>query len=320
MFESSASVETLRRRAELTAVLRQFFHNADFWEVETPLWSTDTCVDAWIDPVSCSINGVGAGFLQTSPEFHLKRLLACGADRIWSLTRSFRSGEAGTRHNPEFSIVEWYRVGDTHRDAMDLTEQLVRTVATGTSLQLTEQPFPIVSYYDAFERVLGIRVDEMTANDLAAVAIEHAPEAIGPFDRDGWLNVLLAQSVEPWLATFEAVFLTGYPASQAALAKIRDDDVPVAERFELYVGGVELANGYHELTDPAELRQRFNRENAKRAAAGKEQLPVESRLLEAMDHGLPDSSGVALGWDRLVMLCVGEQSIDAVMPFPIDRA
>lgn len=323
-FLPSASIDTLRSRAELTDKLRACFSCQGYWEVETPLWSRDTCVDAWIDPVPCTIDGVGDGFLQTSPEFHMKRLLAAGADSIWSLTRSFRAGEAGDRHNPEFAIVEWYRVGETHREAIAFTEHLVRSVASDSQLTLTTEPFPIVSYCDAFHTVLGLRVDHLTAEELQVVAIEHAPQVSGPLDRDGWLNALLAECVEPWLANFPAVFLADYPASQAALAKVRpaDDeyDAPVAERFELYVHGVEIANGYHELTDAAELRTRFEHQNEKRVAAGKNALPIESRLLGAMEAGLPNCAGVALGWDRLVMLCLGHESLASVMPFPCERA
>lgn len=320
----AASWETLQARADLTTRLRGYLQSHDFVEVEMPLWSRDTCVDAWIDPVPCTIASIGDGFLQTSPEFHMKRLLADGADRIWSLTRSFRDGECGPRHNPEFSIVEWYRVGDTHVEAMQFTEQLVRAVADGKVVTLPDEPFPVVSYYDAFHTVLGLRAEHLSAAELEVVAIEHAPQVRGPLDRDGWLNAHLAECVEPWLAGFPAVFLTDYPASQAALAKIRpgqdEYEADVAERFELYLSGVEIANGYHELTDAAELHARFVQQNARRVEAGKAALPVESRLLEAMRRGLPDCAGVALGWDRLVAICLGLDSIHKVIAFPAEFA
>ena len=323
-FQPTASIDMLRKRAALTTRLREFFASENYWEAETPLWSRDTCVDAWIDPVPCSIESLGEGFLQTSPEFHLKRLLASGADQVWSLTRSFRNGEVGDQHNPEFSIVEWYRVGDTHEQAMAFTERLVRSVAAGNLFEPPNESFPVVRYYDAFHSVLGIRIETYDAQDLEVVAVEHAPAVRGPLDRDGWLNALLAECVEPWLATFPAVFLTDYPASQAALAKVREPDdlcdAPVAERFELYLGGVEIANGYHELTDATELRSRFESQNQKRLAAGKAALPIDSQLMAAMEHGLPDCAGVALGWDRLVMTCLGCECLGEVMAFPRDRA
>lgn len=319
-FQPSANIETLRARAELNSHLREFFESEGFWEVETPLWSRDTCIDTWIDPVACTIDGFGQGFLQTSPEFHMKRLLASGADAIWALTKSFRGGEVGDRHNPEFSIIEWYKTGETHEHAMDRTERLIRMVAKVSRLELRDAPFIRLDYYEAFERVLGVHVDEMSAAELQQLARHFAPKVTGPFDRDGWLNALLSEAVEPWLSTQGAVFLTNYPASQAALATIRSGTPPVAERFELYLDGIELANGYHELTDAEELRIRFEQHNQKRAEQQLVALPVESQLLSAMTYGLPACAGVAVGWDRLVMLALGLSSIRDVIAFPIDRA
>ena len=312
-------VPALRRRAELTARLRAFFEAEGFWEVDTPLWSRDTCVDAWIEPVACDIEAAGRGFLQTSPEFHLKRLLAAGADRVWQLTRSFRGGEAGPMHNPEFAILEWYAAGETHHDAMDRTQRLMRAVGIPG---LPTGPIPRVGYYDAFAAACGERVEHHTAEELHTLALQLGVSVVGPLDRDGWLNAILAEVVEPQLAERPAVFLTDYPASQAALASVREGDPPVAERFELYVRGVELANGYNELTDADELERRFVRENVRRQRAGKPALPVASRLLDAMrqGEGLPACAGVAVGWDRVVMLAVEAASVRDVISFSIDSA
>ena len=218
-------------------------------------------------------------------------------------------------HNPEFAIVEWYRNGETHHDAMDRTERLVRAVGV---LDLPADPFPRLRYYDLMAEACGERVDDLAAEELEGLAERLGTSVVGPLDRDGWLNVLLAEQVEPKLAEQPAVFVVDYPASQAALAKVRDGRPPVAERFELYVRGVELANGYHELTDADELRRRFIRQNELRTAAGLHPLPVESRLLEAMTDGLPDCAGVAVGWDRVVMLALGLTDVRDVMSFPVD--
>ena len=258
----------------------------------------------------------------------MKRLLVAGAEAIYQLGHVFRGGESGPRHNPEFTMLEWYRVGDTYHDQMTFTEGYVRAIA---SLDLGPQSPPIslpntfqrITYDDAFEQAFGTRVLSLeTANliDLAARLSVNAPESLSKTDRDGWLNLILAEKVEPWLATRGAIFLFDYPDSQSALARVRPGKPAVAERFELYIGRVELCNGYQELTDADELARRMQRQNDLRIAAGSESLPTHSRLIDAMQAGLPDCSGVALGFDRLLMWRLGAERIDEVIPFPIDRA
>ena len=312
----AATIATLRRRAELTRSLRSFFDTEGFLEVETPAWSADTTVDAWIEPVACTLPPIGRGFLQTSPEFHMKRLLAAGSGNIWQLSRAFRGGEAGGLHNPEFAILEWYAVDEDHQGAMARTERLVRLLIPG----LPETPFPRVRYWDAMRETCGIDVASISDDELARLAVTFGDDGSPATPRDDRLNWLLAENVEPHLAELPAVFLTDYPASQAALAKTRGENPPVAERFELYVHGIEVANGYHELTDPEELRHRFERENQRRHAVGLCKLPVESRLLAAMDAGLPDAAGVAVGWDRVVMQALGFDDVRNVMAFPAHHA
>jgi lysyl-tRNA synthetase class 2 len=330
-FLPSASIATLKLRARLLAATRQFFDSHGYFEVDTPHLSHDTCIDAWIDPVVLE-SGVsstsGPLILQTSPEFAMKRLVVAGADAIYQLGHVFRGGECGPRHNPEFTMLEWYRAGDTYHDQMEFTEAFIRHVARldlGPARPAIELPatFQRIAYDDAFERAIGTRVLALAPRELKMLAARLkvvAPASLHDDDRDGWLNVLLAERVEPWLAEQGAVFLYDYPASQSALARVRPDVSPVAERFELYLGRVELCNGYQELTDADELARRMRGLNELRIAAGSAALPTESRLLEAMRHGLRECSGVALGFDRLVMWRLGLEQIDDVIPFPLDRA
>ena len=325
----TASLKMLQARAALTQGLREFFISQGYWEVETPLISQDVCVDLWLDPVAVPVGGGQVRYLQTSPEFAMKRLLVAGAEAIFQFTKAIRSLERGPRHNPEFTMLEWYRVGDTDQDQMNFTEQLVRAAVrlaqasgAGCQVQLPEQPFERVAYDTAFERAIGTRVLQQNASELRSLADSlgvrvQAPETL---DRDAWLTLILAERVEPWIAQQGAVFLHDFPASQAALARVREESPPVAERFELYIGGVELCNGYHEITDAAELRRRMEHQAALRAREGLPLLPVESHLETAMRHGYPPSAGVALGYDRLLMWLWGCESIDQVIAFPWEIA
>ena len=321
-FGPTASWERLELRARLLRRLRTFFEERDFLEVETPLLSDDTVIDRYLDPIPVTLfddptrPDVGPRkWLQTSPEYAMKRLLASGAERIFQVTRAFRGGEFGSLHNPEFTIVEWYRVGDGLEQGLQLLAELTQTL-------LESSPVRRMSYHDAFQLHAGIDPHTTEIEEL-----KRAAEALGVgqlggagLDRDGWLNLLLADKVESHLGHESPVILVDYPASQAALARVRDSVPAVAERFELYVRGVELANGYHELVDPEELRQRNRRVNQARQADGKVALPEESRLLDAMTHGLPPCTGVALGFDRLAMVAAGADCIQDVMAFPIERA
>ncbi|MFH1264304.1 MAG: EF-P lysine aminoacylase EpmA [Planctomycetota bacterium] len=374
-FLPAASLEMLRLRAELLAEVRRFFDARGFWEVETPLLSHDVVVDAWLEPFTTrwtaggpaarddsACTGTDGLFLQTSPEFGMKRLLCAGATAIYQITRAMRNGEFGRYHNPEFTMIEWYRVGETHHGQMELAEELVAAVieraagcgrspdrATETDRRSPsssgdllsqnrrghrpapnvalptrcERPFDRLTYDEAFERYAGTKVLKLSTPQLADVARSRGiepPPGLPADDRDGWLNLLLAELVEPHLGRERGQFLYDYPASQAALARIRDDDPPVAERFELYLDGIEICNGYHELTDARELRERMRTQAAIREKEGRRRLPQRSRLLDAMEAGLPDCAGVALGFDRLVMYAVGARSLAEVIAFPFDRA
>jgi lysyl-tRNA synthetase class 2 len=333
----AASLATLHARAQLLQCVRRFFIERGYWEVETPLLSRDTCVDSWIDPVPVPdpTRPDGTLYLQTSPEFAMKRLLAAGAEAIFQITRSFRRGESGRRHNLEFTIVEWYRTGRTHHDEMRLVEDLVRTAAAhplaalsvgaapGAAPTLPPDAFPRFTYDEAARGALGESVLDKSPAELKALARKAGvspPVSLDLGDHDGWLNLLLAERIEPWLARHPACFLHDYPATQAALARVRPGSPAVAERFELYLHGVEICNGYHELTDAEELSRRMERHNEVRVAAGGRPLPTESRLLDAMRAGLPPCAGTALGFDRLAMWRLGLEDLREALAFPWERA
>ncbi|MFO7906667.1 MAG: EF-P lysine aminoacylase EpmA [Planctomycetota bacterium] len=322
-FGPTASWAHLERRAELLRALRRFFDQYGFLEVETPLLSHDSIVDRHLDPLSVRLfddprepEKGSSMWLQTSPEFGMKRLVAAGAKAIYQITRAFRGGEKGRLHNPEFTIVEWYRAGDTMGEGMELLDALAQAT-------LGRGPAERLSYGEAFRRRLGVDPHRCSVNQLKELASDLGctpRPSWAPEDRDTWLDWLLVSHIEPALGLEHPVILFDYPASQAALARIRPHPVPVAERFELYVDGVELANGYHELLDPEILAQRARQANRARTADGKYRLPAESRLLAAMHHGLPPCTGAALGFDRLVMVAVKAQQLSEVTAFPIDRA
>jgi lysyl-tRNA synthetase class 2 len=321
-FAPAASWSVLRLRAELLGRLRDFFAARGFLEVETPLMSAEVIVERHLDPFVTTLAGdprrPDAGqtlYLQTSPEAAMKRLLAAGGEAIYQVTRSFRNGEQGRLHNPEFTLVEWYRCGDSMAAGMGLLSELCMTLLGAKAAER-------LSYRAAFLAHVGI--DPLVAATADLVAHAHAAALASPplaeTDRDGWLQWLLSELVEPHLGQDAPTILHSYPASQASLARVRDGNPPVAERFELYVDGIELANGYHELTDVVELRARSRTADSERQAEGKPPLPAASRLEAAMAAGLPASAGVALGFDRLVMLAAGANSVAEVMAFPIDRA
>jgi lysyl-tRNA synthetase class 2 len=316
----------LALRAKLLRQLRRFFDTRGFLEVETPLLSADAAIDRHLDPLSVTLfadprapGGGPAMWLQTSPELAMKRLLASGGKAIYQTTRAFRGGERGRLHNPEFTIVEWYRVGDTYDGAMRLLSDLIQQLLATDSAERQ-------SYRDAFLCCVGLDPHLASVEQLARAAAQlgvaplGAPSGDREDERDAWLDRLLVERVQPNLGGLRPTILYDFPASQAALARIRYDGVAVAERFELYLRGVELANGYYELTDPDQLRQRWEMARARRAADGKYPLPGSSRLIAAMEHGLPPCAGVALGFDRLVMAAAGADDIADVIPFPIDRA
>jgi lysyl-tRNA synthetase class 2 len=322
-FLPTASWENLRLRARLLGKVRQFFDARGFLEVETPILSADIVVDRHLDPFVVPLDDcprIGSAprrfWLQTSPEFGMKRLLAAGAEAIYQVTRAFRQGEQGPLHNPEFTMVEWYRAGDGMSEGMQLLSDLCDCL-------LERGPAETISYAEVFALHTGVDPHAASAAGLAArvraLGIA-APASLAADDRDGWLDLLVSERVQPNLGLGRPVIVYDYPASQAALARVRPGSPPVAERFELYVSGIELANGYHELVDAATLRERNRRNNALRQSDGKSPLPEESRLLAAMEAGMPAATGVAMGFDRVAMLAAGASDIGQVLAFPFDRA
>ncbi len=322
-FRPTADWTRLRLRADLLRRLRYFFAERHFLEVETPVLSADTVIDRHLDPIPVAL-GRSAGepsqdrsyFLQTSPEFGMKRLLAAGGGALYQVSKVFRLGERGPLHNPEFTMVEWYRAGDDYEAGMTLLAELAASLL---GRGVPER----ISYAEAFREAVGVDAIAASTAEIVAAAQRQAivvPDSIDPADRDVWLDLLLVECVQPRLVGPRPFIVYDFPHTQAALAQVRPGPPPVAERFELYVDGMELANGYHELLRPDELRKRNSTVNTLRQADGKPSLPEESRLLAAMEAGLPPCAGVALGFDRLVMIAAGAQTIDEVIAFPFERA
>jgi elongation factor P--(R)-beta-lysine ligase len=314
----TASVENVRLRADVLAKIRAFFADRGVLEVETPLLAAAPVTDLHLHALQCRYHGPGAAdgrvlYLQTSPEFAMKRLLAADSGPIYQICKAVRNGETGRRHNPEFTILEWYRPGWDHHRLMDEVDELL-TAILGT------RPGERLTYQVAFERYAGI--DPHAASDEA---LRRRVEALGMEDtgglrRDDLLDLILTHVIEPRLGHCQPSFIHDYPASQAALARIRKGEPPLAERFEVFSEGVELANGYHELTDPDEQRRRFVSDLAARRAADLAEVPIDERFLAALEHGLPPCAGVAFGIDRLLMVKTGTREIGEVLAFPIERA
>ncbi len=311
-----AAIEALRARAAILARIRAFFAARGVLEVETPVLAAATVTEPQLQSFETRYTGPGGArrlYLQTSPEYAMKRLLAAGSGPIWQLARVFRDGEAGRLHNPEFTLLEWYRPGFDHHALMDEVEALV------AELLGLPAGFERIPYAELFRRSLDLDPFHAELRELQACARQRGIDAPPLDSRDGWLDLLLTHLIEPGLGVARPVFVHDYPPSQAALARVRPAEPLVAERFELYIDGIELANGYHELGDAAEQRARFARDREYRRAAGLPDVPADERLLAALAHGLPSCAGVALGLDRLVMLAVGARSLDEVLAFSLDR-
>ena len=311
---------SLRLRARLNALVRQFFAERGVLEVETPILSAAGNTDPNIESFSASFSGhVDAGprerWLRTSPEYPLKRLLASGVGDCYELGRVFRNGEAGGRHNPEFTMLEWYRVGWDHRQLM---EETIALVEAALAMVGRRAEVVVESYRQLFLDELGIDPLHAPIDELRAPLAEHGigPEGLG---RDDWLDLLITHKLQPAFPRDRITVIHDYPASQCALARIRPGDPPMAERFELYLGRYELANGYHELNDGAEQRRRFERDNAVRRERGVREVPLDEQLLAVLD-AMPDCAGVALGMERLLMCLAGTDAIADVLAFPFAEA
>jgi lysyl-tRNA synthetase class 2 len=322
-WQPTPSLPSLAARSRLLRKVREFFHKRDFLEVQTPCLSRETVVDAHLEPIEVRLRNPDAVgettrfYLQTSPEAAMKRMLAAGARAIYQIGPVFRNDELGQHHNLEFTMLEWYRVGDDLDAGVSLLGDLVSDC-------LAQADIRRLTYRQLFRDQLGIDPIEASDHALAAelkkheVGIEMVGDATAAMTRDECLDAIMGLVIQPRLRGVSIV--SNYPLSQAALARRSDEDPATAERFELFIEGVEIANGYAELLDSDELRRRTDENNAARERLGRPPLPPPERLIAAMRCGMPPASGTALGFDRLLMAVTGSQRIDQVIAFPIDRA
>jgi lysyl-tRNA synthetase class 2 len=307
----SASMTVLRERARLLALIRAFFARREVLEVTTPALGHCGPRDTHLSLVEARFPGSEdtTWYLQPSPESAMKRLLAAGSGPIFQLAPAFRAAERGVRHNPEFTMLEWYRPGFSLTQLADEVDALLQEL-------LALGPGRRVRYRDVFRAQVGLDPLHADSADLAAAARAAGLCASTQIERDAVLDLLFSHRVEPALGP-GIVHVLDFPASQAAMARVRDG---VAQRLEVYVDGLELANGYEELTDAREQRRRFDEQDAARAARALPRPPLDENLLAALAHGMPPTCGIALGVDRLVMLATGSRSIDEVIAFPLERA
>lgn len=308
-----ASVDTLRARARLLAMARAFFAARDILEVETPLLGHAGAADAQL--AQFTVDHPTRLYLQSSPEYAMKRLLIAGTGSIYQICKAFRRDECGTRHNPEFTLIEWYRVGWDHHRLIDEACTLISTLIgrpMATPMHRT--------YRETFATITGIDVFNDPLSALQDTAIRLHPACRGLcLDRDGWLDLLMTVAISPALPDDRLTVITDYPASQAALAHV--DANGIAERFEIYCGALELANGFHEATTAADYQTRFSTEARKRACRDLPAVNADQRLLAALaERHLPPCAGVALGFDRVVMVALGTHAINDVLSFAFTRA
>ena len=306
----SADLGTLRRRASLIADIRTFFRGREVLEVETPVLTGATSPETHVSSFEVHAPGDAriAGWLQTSPEFAMKRLLCAGSGPIFQITRAFRAGEAGRLHNPEFSILEWYRPGFGYEDLIAEVEDLLRDV-------LGRIDFRRLTYRAAFRRFAGLDPEHASLRDLRDRCRARGWNEVRDADRDACLDFLLDDAVQGSLSP-GVMTLFDFPASQCSFARLKPADLSVAERFEVFVDGIEVGNGYRELTDAREQLRRFEQDREKRRQRGLPDVAVDHRLIAALSAGMPECSGVALGLDRLVMMASGRARLEEVVSFP----
>jgi elongation factor P--(R)-beta-lysine ligase len=312
-----ARVAALGARAALLAHCRAFFAARGVLEVETPILAQATVTDLHLASLETRLAGRPQPYyLQTSPEYAMKRLLAAGSPDLYQICKVFRDEESGRLHNPEFTMLEWYRRGCDHLTLMDEVESLLGELLVGRLALPAER----LSYREAFGRALGVDPLEAPLAVLGALAEQRAGATGVGDDRDTLLDLLMGAVVGPTLGRERLTFVHAYPASQAALARLLPGTPPTAARFEAYAFGLELCNGFHELADGAEQRRRFEADRAQRAARGLPVPPIDERLLAALAAGLPDCAGVAVGLDRVLMLATGCSAIAEVLTFAVDEA
>ncbi len=317
-WQPSAKINDLRIRAHLLKVIRDFFFDRHVMEVETPLMCHTSVTDPFIQSIPVLFQAHPKGkeqryYLQTSPEYAMKRLLAAGCGDIYQITKAFRQGEIGQWHNPEFTLIEWYRLGYTHHELMNEVDELLQCV-------LKTQPAEKKSYADLFQSYLQINPHQVSLNELIACAKQHAISVNADLhDPDTWLQLLMTHCIEPHIGQDCPCFIYDFPISQAALARIQPGSPPTASRFEVYYQGIELANGFHELQDADEQRKRFENNLVLRKQEGLPSLPIDELFLSALTEGFPDCAGVALGIDRLMMLAMHHPTLADVLSFDFSR-
>jgi lysyl-tRNA synthetase class 2 len=306
-WQPGAKLQVIRERARVYNQIRTFFSNRGCLEVDTPVLMPATSTDANIESitVACAERPL---YLQTSPEFAMKRLLAAGSESIFQICHAFRQGESGRLHNPEFSLLEWYRVGYDYHQLMTEMELLI------TTLSLRQCSFTRTSYKDLFSQSLGLDIDRLSLQSLRGHCLQMVPGTrVAELEFDQCLDLLLTMIIAPTMQGYQFVY--DYPKSQAALARINASNSGVAERFELFFDGIELANGFSELTDATQQRLRFEQDIEVRRQRGLPQYAIDELLLAALESGLEDCAGVALGLDRLLMVLLDLDSIDQVLTF-----
>ena len=319
-----ASLQVLQLRAQVLHYIRQFFQMRQVLEVETPLLCSASNPDPHIESFTTVFIGPQAAqgvnlYLQRSPEFAMKRLLSAGIGPVYQICKAFRQGEHGRQHNPEFTILEWYRPGFDVTTLIAEIEALLLGLFTAANKSLGKTQ--IISYQQAFESVLGLDPLVAPVAELIGCTKEQGIDVRGLSnqERDAWLDLLMSHTVQPRLGQNHMTFVTNYPVSQAALACVNPVDGRTAERFELFINGVELANGFHELSNADEQRHRFEKDLQLRAQSHQPPPPIDKYLLQALEYGLPDCSGVAVGLDRVIMLLAEVDSIGEVLAFPMGR-
>lgn len=313
-WKPSAPLQNLKARAELLATVRAFFAEREVLEVDTPALSHHGVTDRYMRSMVAKVSSIESGFLQTSPEYAMKRLLAAGSGSIYQICKAFRQDEVGAKHNPEFTMLEWYRLGFDHFQLMDDVFELVSEVLGPKKRQ-------DLSYQQAFIEFLDFDPLSITDEALELFARSNLGSLPNELERDDFLSLLFEDKIEPQLGLNDSVcFIYDYPASQAALARISETDPRVAHRFELYIEGIELANGFYELADSSQQLARFEADNSWRKNNGLAEIAIDQHFIAALEHGLPECSGVALGLDRLLMIKLATSDIQDVIAFPWDRA
>lgn len=311
-WQPTAPLANLRLRAQCIARIRQFFAEREVLEVETPQLSRATVTDPYLSSLKTQL-AAQTFYLQTSPEFAMKRLLAAGSGSIYQIAKAFRDDEIGAQHNPEFTLLEWYRIGFDDHALMDEVSELLSAILQTPTAKRN-------SYLELFWKNLQINPHTASVEELQNCAQQHKLNLSNEFafdDQTTWLQLLMHHCIEPLLGKEVPQFVYDFPVEQAALARINKTQPACAKRFELYYRDMELANGFHELTDAVEQAQRFEKDLAFRQKNQLVPVPIDNNLLAALQHGLPDCAGVALGVDRLIMLAVGASHIDEVISFPI---